>query len=306
MAGAGGAEAGAGARCAGAPEGRGELLRPDERGMGRQAPEAFEVRFRTSRGDFGVAVTRAWAPRGADRFYNLVLHGFFDGTRFYRVLKNWVCQFGVSQDPAVSAVYNHLNDAPGAILPDEPARPDLGASNLRGAVAYSAAYDDAGARATNRTTEIYINYQNNSRLDVKGFAPFGIVTYGMDSVVEALYDGYGEMEGVCELHPELEHTCNGVNEDKLYARGGAYLEEAFPNLDYIIEARLEPPCPFGVEGAGARYYTGEGRLLATALLATIAVSAIASGMMYFRNRTRREIARKSKIQQYMQIKDDGL
>ena len=298
---------GQGARCAGAPGGRAELLRPDERGMGRRAPDEYEVRFRTSRGDFGVAVTRAWAPRGADRFYNLVLHGFFDGARFYRVLKNWVCQFGVSQDPEVSAVYNHMHNHPGAILPDEPAQPDLGASNLRGAVAYSAAYDDTRALATNRTTEIYINYQNNSRLDIKGFAPFGVVSYGMDSVVQALYDGYGEMEGVCDLHPELEHTCNGVNETKLYERGGAYLAEDFPKLDYIIEATVEPPCPFGVQGAGAHYYTGEGRLLATALLATVAVAAIAAGMVYFRNRSRREIARKSKIQQYMQVKDsDGL
>ena len=124
-----------------------------------------------------------------------------------------MCQFGVNGDPAVSAVYDYKNDRPGAILADDPVQ----ASNERGTVSYSAAYT-ADERAVNRTTEIYINYRNNSRLDAHGFAPIGRVVAGM-VVVDSFYDEYGEMADVCDLHPELGNTCAGVNETLLYSEG---------------------------------------------------------------------------------------
>ncbi|UPQ97357.1 cyclophilin-type peptidyl-prolyl cis-trans isomerase [Chloropicon primus] len=255
-------------------------MSPSSEGMRDRAPEEFIVDFRTSKGEFSVVFTRDWASHGVDRVFNLVRNGFFDkgggyerGARFYRVLKNWVCQFGVSPDPEISAVYDYRNDVDGTILPDDA----VVASNERGTVSFSAAYSEK-EMAVNRTTELYINYLNNSRLDAHGFAPVGRVASGLE-VVDAFYDLYGEMVDACSLHPEKNNTCHGVNETLLYSQGEAYLEREFPRLDFILSASIR-----GEEGCGDNV----GWALASIpfLACALAVCACASFVAYRKKRHR--------------------
>lgn len=184
------------------------VLDPASPDMQVSAPAQFRVRFETSAGTFVVAVARAWAPRGADRFYNLVRHGFYDGTRFFRVLPGFVAQFGISGDPAVSARWRD------ATIPDDP----VTQHNVRGTITF------ATAGPNTRTTQLFINFSDNTRLDAQGFAPFGRVVEGME-VVDRLYAGYGES-------PE---------QGLIQARGNAYLASAFPRLDSIAHATIVPP-----------------------------------------------------------------
>jgi peptidyl-prolyl cis-trans isomerase A (cyclophilin A) len=184
------------------------LLNPHAPGMEKTAPAQYQVCFQTSAGAFVVAVTRAWAPQGADRFYNLVRHGFFDGTRFFRVLPGFVVQFGISGNPAVSARWHE------ATIPDDP----VTQHNLRGTITF------ATAGPNTRTTQLFINYADNTNLDSQGFAPFGRVVDGMD-VVDRIYSGYGETP----------------NQAMIQARGNAYLASAFPKLDSIAHATITSP-----------------------------------------------------------------
>jgi peptidyl-prolyl cis-trans isomerase A (cyclophilin A) len=146
--------------------------------MNARAPQTFRVRFQTSRGDFVVEAHRSWAPIGADRFYNLVRHHFFDGQRFFRVRAGAFAQFGVPGDPQLARAWRN------ATMADDPVR----ISNERGTLAY--AFTTAGTRAT----QIFINLRDHGQYDAEGFAPFGRVISGMD-VVDALYSGYGEASG---------------------------------------------------------------------------------------------------------------
>src|SRR5271170_5688266 len=151
------------------------LLRPPL--LVAKAPATYKVKFTTTKGDFVISVTRAWAPLGADRFYNLVRHHFYDNTHFFRALKGFVVQWGISAYPPVTAAWEH------APIKDDP----VVQSNLRGYVTYA----KTGEPDT-RTTEVFINLHDNQRLDTMGgFAPFGQVTEGME-VVEGLYADYGE------------------------------------------------------------------------------------------------------------------
>ena len=170
------------------------------------APARFRARFETSAGTFVIEVTRAWAPRGADRLYNLVGHGFYDGARFFRVVPGFVVQFGISGDPAVSARWR------AATIPDDP----VTQHNTRGAVTFATAGPDT------RTTQLFINYAHNERLDGMGFAPVGRVVEGMD-VVDRIYPGYGEApdQGVLET------------------AGNAYLRATFPRLDSVTRATID-------------------------------------------------------------------
>src|SRR5580658_10662138 len=146
----------------------------DPAALNAQAPALYKATFDTSKGSFVVEVHRDWAPNGADRFYNLVKNGFFDNARFFRVITGFMVQFGINGDPKLSAVWReaHIKDDP------------VTKSNARGAITFATAGPDT------RTTQIFINYADNSRLDGQGFAPFGIVTgAGMD-VVDKLYSGY--------------------------------------------------------------------------------------------------------------------
>ncbi len=140
-----------------------------------QAPPTYKVTFDTSKGPFVVEVHRDWAPNGADRFYNLVKNGFYNNGRFFRVISGFMVQFGINANPAISAQWR------GARIADDPVKQ----SNARGLITF------ATAGPNTRTTQVFINYGDNSALDRQGFAPFGQVISGMN-VVDALYSGYGE------------------------------------------------------------------------------------------------------------------
>src|SRR5580700_7699386 len=140
-----------------------------------QAPAAFKVKFDTSKGPFIVEVHRDWAPLGADRFYNLVKNGFFNNTRFFRVVSGFMVQFGINGDPAISSQWRS------ARINDDPVKK----SNGRGLITF------ATAGPNTRTTQVFINFADNAMLDNQGFAPFGKVVSGMN-VVDALYAEYGE------------------------------------------------------------------------------------------------------------------
>jgi cyclophilin family peptidyl-prolyl cis-trans isomerase len=177
-----------------------------------QVPDVFRVRFETSQGAFVVEAHREWAPHGADRFHELVAASFFDDSRFFRVVSGFIAQFGLSGDPAVTAVWKDKT------IPDDPVRQ----SNVRGTIAY------AMTGPGTRSTQIYINLTDNSRLDAQGFAPIGRVTEGMD-VVDRLYSGYGEGAG---------GGMRGGKQGKILAGGNAHLDAEFPKLDRLIRARL--------------------------------------------------------------------
>ena len=177
-----------------------------------QAPDSFRARFATSKGDFVIAVHRAWAPLGADRFYNLVRSGFYDGVRFFRVMPGFMAQFGIHGDSAVTAAWRERR------IQDDLVR----RTNVRGMVSF------ATAGPGTRTTQVFINYGNNDRLDAMGFAPFGQVVEGMD-VVDKLYGGYGE--GSPAGH--------GPDQYRLNIEGEKYLARQFPKLDKITKATVE-------------------------------------------------------------------
>jgi peptidyl-prolyl cis-trans isomerase A (cyclophilin A) len=174
-----------------------------------KAPKTFSVEFDTTKGKFVVTVHRSSAPRGADRFYNLVKAHFFDGVEFFRVVKGFVVQFGISGYPKVSSAWQY------AAIKDDPVR----LSNTIGTITYA----DAGPNT--RTTQLFINIADNASLDGQGFAPFGRVTSGM-SVVNRLYSGYGE--SVTNLQGQIA------------TQGNAFLKKRFPKLDAVIRARLLP------------------------------------------------------------------
>jgi peptidyl-prolyl cis-trans isomerase A (cyclophilin A) len=171
-------------------------------------PEVFRVKFQTSQGDFIVETSRAWAPRGADRFHELVNMRYFDEGRFFRVVKGFIAQFGVHRDFDVHGKWRNY-----FILDDPPHE-----KNLRGMLAF------AQSGPHTRATEIFINLADNSMLDAQGFVPFGKVVEGMD-VVDKLYSGYGKMRPQGEIDPgRVEEGTN------------AYLIPRFPKLDYIKRA----------------------------------------------------------------------
>jgi peptidyl-prolyl cis-trans isomerase A (cyclophilin A) len=184
---------------------------PQSAGVGERAPATFQARFETSKGDVVVEVHRDWAPLGADRFYTLVKSGYFDGVRFFRVIPGFMAQFGIHGDPQVAAAWR------GATIPDDPVRQH----NVRGTVSF------ATAGPATRTTQLFINYGDNRRLDAMGFAPFGQVVQGME-VVDQLYGGYGEGAP----------AGRGPDQSRIEAQGNAYLERDFPQLDQIKRATI--------------------------------------------------------------------
>jgi peptidyl-prolyl cis-trans isomerase A (cyclophilin A) len=173
-----------------------------------KAPEEFKVKFETTKGDFVVDVKRAWSPNGADRFYNLVKNGFFDGVRFFRVVPNFVVQFGIHGDPDLAMKWLESN------IPDD----KVVESNKRGFLTYA-----KSAAPNSRSTQLFINLKDNERLDAMGFSPFGKVTSGMD-VVDKLYSEYGER--LTQLQGEIA------------TKGNAYLDREWPKLDHIKKAAL--------------------------------------------------------------------
>ena len=172
-----------------------------------QAPATYKASFDTSVGKFVITVHRAWAPNGADRFYNLVKNGFYDETRFFRVVPDFMVQFGINGDPAVAAPWQN------ASIKDDPS---TGHSNTKGFVSFA-------TRGPNtRTTQIFINYANNAGLDKQGFTPFGEVTTGMD-VVEKITSQYAQKP----------------DQGQIQSQGNTYLKAQFPKLDYVKKATIE-------------------------------------------------------------------
>ncbi|HNR37386.1 MAG TPA: peptidylprolyl isomerase [Candidatus Hydrogenedentes bacterium] len=170
-------------------------------------PNVFKVKFECSNGNFVVEVHRDWAPLGAERFEQLVKEGFYNEARFFRVVPNFVVQFGLAADPQVSAKWRSQN------LKDDPVKQ----SNTVGTITF------ATAGPNTRTTQLFINLVDNARLDGMGFAPFGKVIEGMD-VVKAITSQYGEMP----------------QQYAIETQGNAYLTAQFPNMDYIKKATIVP------------------------------------------------------------------
>jgi len=174
-------------------------------------PDAYHVVLETSKGDVTIAVNKAWAPEGAERFYRLVRQGFYDDTRFFRVIRNFIVQFGINGDPTVQARWR------GMTFSDDPVKH----SNTRGTITF------ATLGANSRTTQVFINLNDNPELDGSGFAPFGEVVEGMD-VVDRFFSAYGEMppRGL------------GPEQALIERQGNAYLDARFPRLDYVRRGRI--------------------------------------------------------------------
>lgn len=190
------------------PAARPSLLHPAS--LTAKAPAEFKVSVSTTCGDFVVLVHRDWAPLGADRFYNLVRNGFFTNAAFFRVLPRFVAQFGLSANPAVNKVWRD------AKIQDDPVKH----SNTRGTLVF------AMAGPNTRTTQLFLNFQDNARLDGMGFAPFGEVVEGLENV-DKIYPGYGE----------------SPQQDLIVEQGDAYLTKNFRELDKIKIARVLPATP---------------------------------------------------------------
>ncbi len=187
------------------------LLRPAL--LKEKAPETFQVKFTTTRGDFVVTVNRAWAPIGADRLYNLVKHHFYDNASFFRVIPAFVVQFGLSAYPPVSAAWEKAN------LQDEP----VTQSNKRGYLTYAKT-----SMPNTRSTQIFINLKDNGSLDRQGFSPFGFVDAQGMKVVDMLYDQYGD---------------GGPDQDQISKLGKPYIDKGWPKLDSIKTATLIGAAP---------------------------------------------------------------
>lgn len=186
-----------------------KLLFPTK--LNEKAPETFKVKFDTTKGEIIMDVTRSWAPNGADRFYNLVKNGYFTDIAFFRVISGFMAQFGIHGDPQVSAMWREAN------ITDDPVKQ----SNTRGMVSFATAGPDT------RTTQLFINYGDNSFLDGQGFSPFAKVTKGME-VVDSLYGDYGEGAP----------SGNGPNQGQIQMQGNAFLKKYFTKLDYIKSAEI--------------------------------------------------------------------
>ncbi len=178
-----------------------------------KAPESFKAQFDTTKGKFTIEVTRSLSPNGADRFYNLVHSGYFKDVAFFRVIPGFMCQFGIHGDPNVSAKWRDAN------INDDPVK----GSNTRGTISFATAGPDT------RTTQMFINFGDNTRLDGMGFSPFGKVTDGMD-VVDKINSEYGEGAP----------GGRGPDQGRVQMEGNAYLKKDFPNLDYIKSAAIVP------------------------------------------------------------------
>ena len=174
--------------------------------LNEKAPATYKVHLDTSVGPVVIEVHRDWAPLGADRFYNLVKNGFYDGVRFFRVIPGFMAQGGMNGDPAIQRVWGRAN------FPDDPVKQ----SNKRGFVTFA----KTGA-PNSRSTQIFINYGDNANLDSQGFAPFGQVTSGMEAV------------------DKFEAYKNVPDQGQITAEGNAYLQKEYPKLTVIKKATIE-------------------------------------------------------------------
>lgn len=177
-----------------------------------QAPAEYQVKLQTTKGDVLIAVHRDWAPQGADRFYNLVKVGFFDDVAFFRAIDDFMVQFGMNGDPAVTRAWNAYP------IQDDPVKE----SNKRTFVTFA-----KKNTPNSRTTQVFVNYRDNAMLDGMGFAPFGQVVEGME-VLDSLYKDYGEGAP----------KGTGPNQMLIEREGNAYLQRDFPKLDWVKKASI--------------------------------------------------------------------
>jgi len=172
-----------------------------------QAPDKFKVQFETTKGNVVIECERKWSPNGADRFYNMVKAGFFTDIAIFRVVPGFMAQFGIHGDPAIAGKWKEAN------LQDDPPR----GSNVRGALCFA----KTGA-PNSRSTQLFVSYGDNSRLDKDGFTPFGLVRAEGMKIWDTINSQYGE----------------SPDQGKIQAEGNAYLKKEFPNLDYIKSAKV--------------------------------------------------------------------
>jgi homoserine O-acetyltransferase len=201
---------GAGADISSATERRATLLDPAGSFWSQPAPPRFSVAVETTKGTFVLEIERALAPRGVDRFHALVRAGYFDDSRFFRVVPGFIAQFGIAGDPAVAQVWKDR------AFPDD----SLRARNVRGTIAF------AMTGPNTRTTQLFVSLADNSRLDAQGFSPLGRVVEGMD-VVDRIYGGYGENAG---------GGMRAGKQARMMTEGNAHLDRDYPMLDRLIRA----------------------------------------------------------------------
>jgi peptidyl-prolyl cis-trans isomerase A (cyclophilin A) len=195
----------------GANPNKAKLRTPSQ--LTEKAPETFKARLDTSKGIVVIEVHRDWAPLGADRFYNLVKNGYYDEVRFFRVVPDFMVQFGINGSPGIQTIWGDAN------IKDDPSKQ----SNARGYVTFAKT-----SAPNSRSTQVFINFKDNVGLDGQGFSPFGEVVSGMD-VVDKLYSGYGEGA------PQGR----GPDQTRTQTEGNAYLTKEFPKLDFIKKATIE-------------------------------------------------------------------
>jgi peptidyl-prolyl cis-trans isomerase A (cyclophilin A) len=188
------------------PAAAADLTQPGK--LTEKAPDTFKVRLDTTKGPVTIEVTRSMAPNGADRFYNLARSGYFKDIAFFRVVPGFMVQFGINGDPKISEPWREAN------ITDDPVK----GSNTRGTLTFAQT-----SQPNSRSTQLFINFGNNTFLDGQRFAPFGKVTEGMD-VVDKINSEYGE----------------SPNQGAIQTEGNAYLKKSFPNLDYIKSATILP------------------------------------------------------------------
>jgi peptidyl-prolyl cis-trans isomerase A (cyclophilin A) len=190
------------------------LLAPTHPFWSTRAPDTVTADIETTRGTITLELQRAWAPRGVDRFYNLARAGYFDDSRFYRVVAGFVAQFGIAGDPAIAGLWSRRKLRPDSVR----------APNARGTISY------ARFKPDDRTTNLFINLRDNPKLDSLGFAPIGRVVEGME-VADSLYARYGEMT---MADPPLGDA------KRLYRESNKYMDAEYPNLDRILKVTIRP------------------------------------------------------------------
>jgi cyclophilin family peptidyl-prolyl cis-trans isomerase len=193
------------------------LLDPKRAFWTTHAPATFTADIETSRGTVTIELIRAWAPVGVDHFYNLARAGYFDDSRFFRVLFGFIAQFGIAGDPAIANLWGRRP------IPADSVRE----KNVRGTLAY------AQFKPSDRTTNVFFNIHDNPNLDTLKFAPIGRVVQGMD-IVDSLYANYGELP---TSDPPLG------NPKRLYAESNKYLDEKYPKLDRIVKITVRTDAP---------------------------------------------------------------
>jgi len=179
-------------------------------GLTAVAPATYRAVFTTSAGEFVILVHRDWAPKGADRFYNLVKNGYYDDCRFFRVMSNFMVQFGINGDPSIQRGWMNAN------ITDDPVKQ----SNKRGYISFATRGPDT------RTTQVFINFKDNAGLDGQGFAPFGEVVSGME-IVDKINSKHGQ----------------DPDQQRIQGEGNRYLNQAFPDLDYVKTATIAAAAP---------------------------------------------------------------